>query len=171
MGGYMSIEWLGLAKFAQPVLRGAKSLYDLAAGKPPRIDFEVGDVGAALRIFNPREQTIVVESIEARPAVLGFSFGDTVDELTETIIAQRHPGMSETARAVVPADKSVSASIVTFDPFQSSPANTVITVQVKWRSTTRGLFSRSSTTRKSSVRDIQDLQRAAEARQPRMWVV
>jgi hypothetical protein len=33
------------------------------------------------------------------------------------------------------------------------------------------MFSRSNTTRKSSVRDIRDLQRAAEAKQPRMFLI
>ena len=166
----MPIDWLGMAKFSQPILRGSKSLYDRVVGKALRIDFEIGDVGAALRIHNPREQTVVVESIEARPAVLGFSFGDSVDDMAEAIISQRH-GRSELARAVVPSNESISASIVTFDPFHTSPAETVITVRVNWRSTTRGMFSRSNTTRKSSVRDIRDLRRAAENSQPRITII
>jgi hypothetical protein len=165
----MSVEWLGMAKVAQATIGTVTSLYDRVVGKVPQIDFEVGDVGAALRIYNPREQTIIIEHIEAKPNMLGFSFGDSVRAIAEAVVTRDMP--SDSARAVLASKESVSAAVITFDPFSGSPPDQVVTVRLSWRSSTRKMLHRGKVARKTSVRDIRDLQQAAENRQPRITIV
>ncbi len=169
-GVVMPIEWLGLAKFAQSALIGGKSLYDRAAGKQPHLNFEPGDDGVKLRVLNPRTETIIIEAIEALPPVLGFSAGDRLEDVVRAVVAQRQIP-HEHALAVVPTSAQVAISVITFDPFGTSSPELVIKVRLHWRSATRGMFSKSNITRKISVRDIRDLQRAVEVGQPRITII
>jgi hypothetical protein len=139
-------------------------------GQAPQIDFEVGDIGPELRVRNPRPETIIIESIKATPAILGFSAGHETEDIARAIVAQRQIP-DERALAVLSPSKDAVFSVITFDPFNTSPPLLIIKVRMHWRSAARGMFSASSVTRKLSVRDVRDLQRAAEKRQPRLTIL
>lgn len=162
----MSVEWLGLAKLAQPLW----SFYHRIVGKRPHLNFEPGDDGVKLRVTNPRDQTIIVEDIRATPSILSFSNGQEPDDLARAIIAQQRIP-DEDALGVVEPNTSAVLSVVTFDPFGNSPPELVIKVKLRWRVATRGVFSQSSITRKISIRDVRALQRATEQRAPRITIL
>ena len=164
----MSIEWLGLVRFAQAGLIGAKSLYDHVRGKAPHMNFEPGDDGVKLQIQNPRVETIIIEKIEASPPILGFLAGHELEDVARAIVSQ-HQVPDERALAVVRPSDDVSVGVMTFDPFGTSPPELAIKVRVHWRGATRGIFSKSSVARKISVRDVRDLQLAVDRNQTRIW--
>jgi len=164
----MPIEWLGWARLAQSTLVGTKSIYDRLAGKPLHMNFEPGDDGVKLRINNPRTETVIVERIDVVPPILGFLGGRELEDVVRAVVNQRM-APDEHPLAVVPPGANALVGVMTFDPFgKSSPALT-IKAKLNWRSATRGPFSRSSVTKKITVRDIQDLQHAVDRNQPRIW--
>ena len=156
----MAVEWFGLARFAQS---SVKPLYDFCFGQSPHMNFEAGDDGVKLRIGNPRKETIIVETIEASPSILGFSRGHEIDDLALAIATHRQIPAEEAIAVVSPSTDAV-ISVLTFDPFGTSSRDLIITVRLHWREATRGWFSkkRRSMTRKISARDVRDLQQAAE---------
>jgi hypothetical protein len=165
----MTVEWLGFARLVRPVFVGGRSLYDRVVGKAPHMNFESGDDGVKLRVHNPRGETVIIEEVRSTPSLLGFSNGQEIIDIARAVIAQDIP--HEDALAVVAPEENVLLSLVTFDPFQASPAELVVKVKLRWRGATRGAFSRSVVTRKISVRDIRDLQRATDQRQPQIRIL
>jgi hypothetical protein len=162
----MPFEWLGLARVVQPLW----SLGDRVVGKGPNLNFEPGGDGVQLRVENQRGETIILESIRATPPILSFSNGHEIGDLARAIITQQGNG-DEDALAVIEPGKSVTLTVITFDPFGKSDQGLVITVKLHWRAATRRAFSKRSASRKISVRDIRDLQRAAERNQPRITIL
>jgi hypothetical protein len=160
----MPIEWLGLAKFAQSGLVGAKSVFDQIVGKRPRLNFEPGDNGVRLRVHNPRSETIIIDSIEATPRLLGFPAGHELGDIVRAVVSQQQVP-NEHALAVVPPTEEASLPVMTFDPFGTTAPDLIIKIRLHWRSATRGMFSKSTAIRKISVRDIRDLQWAADRNQ------
>jgi hypothetical protein len=158
----MAVEWLGLARFA---VSSVKSLYDYSFGQSPHMNFEASDYGVKLRIGNPRTETIIVETIDASPSILGFSLSHEIDDLARAIATHRQIPVEE-AMAVVSPKADVVISVLTFDPFGTSSPGLIIRVRLHWRRATRGLFSKRRETKKISVSDIRDLQWAAERRRP-----
>jgi hypothetical protein len=109
----MAVEWLGLARFA---VSSVKSLYDYSFGQSPHMNFEAGDYGVKLRIGNPRTETIIVETIDGSPSILGFSPSHEIDDLARAIATHRQIRVEE-VMAVVSPKADVVISVLTFDPF------------------------------------------------------
>jgi len=166
----MAIEWLGAARLVQPVLLGVKSLHDRIFGKAPHLNFEPGDDGVKLRVHNPRSETIIIEDVQATPSLISFSHGREIDDIARAIVSSQNIP-AEDALAVVAPNEHVSLSLLTFDPFGKSPAGLILKINLRWRSATVRTFSRSTITRKISVRDIRDLQKAVDQRQPRITIL
>jgi hypothetical protein len=77
----MPIEWLGLSKLVPVGTTAAKSIYDRIIGKAPRLNFDADSGGIELQVLNTRQETIIIESIEATPPLLGFSTGEKLAPL------------------------------------------------------------------------------------------
>ena len=146
----MPIDWLVWLRAAGSAAVNAKSIYDRVRGKSPRINFEAGDSGVELRIHNPRDETVIVEKIDAWPTVLGFTAGEELVDVERAVVAQRQIP-AEHALAVLKPQQDASVGVITFDPFNDSAAETIIKVRLDWRSATRGMLSKGSVTRKVSV--------------------
>jgi hypothetical protein len=65
------IEWLSLSKLIPAGSSAVKSLYDRVIGKSPRLNFDTESSGIELHIVNTRDETIIVERVEASPSLLG----------------------------------------------------------------------------------------------------
>jgi hypothetical protein len=63
----LSIEWMSLSKLIPAGSSAAKSIYDRVIGKSPRLNFDTGSDGIELHVFNTRDETIIIERIEAYP--------------------------------------------------------------------------------------------------------
>jgi hypothetical protein len=151
-----------VVKVAQSCLTGGKSLLEKAAGKSPHLNFLPGNDGAIkLRVRNPRQETIIVERIEASPPVLGFMAGQEIADVVRAVVDQQQVPTDE-ALAVVHSEADTSVGVITFDPFDSSSPGMTVKVRLHWRSATRGMFSKRIVTCKITVRDIRDLKQAAE---------
>jgi hypothetical protein len=163
------LEWLGIARILGPakiVFTGIKGGYQRVVGTAPEMNFEPSDTGLALRISNTRSATIIVENVEASPPLLGFSHGDSVEDIARAVIAQRGAPRERPLLVVKPC-QSETVAVMSFDPFGHSEAGQLIKVTMIWRDAERGWFSESRVTRKVAVKDIRDLQQASERRRPR----
>jgi hypothetical protein len=166
----MSIEWLSLSKLIPAGSSAAKSIYDRLIGKSPRLNFDADSGGIELHVFNTRDETIIVERIEASPPLLGFSAGDEMIDIVRAVVAQRGHGVEQPIVILSPGEKA-SIKVIRFDPFEQSDQAQSIKVRVYWRTATRRKFSRSSVACKIRVQDIRDLATAVDRKQPRMFVV
>jgi hypothetical protein len=166
----MPIEWFGLSKLVPAGSSAVKSIYDRVVGKSPRLNFDADSGGIELQVHNTREETIIVESIEATPPLMGFSTGEEIIDLVRAVVAQRGHDVEEPVAILSPGDK-VSIRVITFDPFQDTDGAEIIKVLVRWRSIKRGAFSRSSVSSKIQVRDVRDLKLAIERKTPRIRYV
>jgi hypothetical protein len=166
----MPIEWLGLSKLVPVGTTAAKSIYDRIIGKAPRLNFDADSGGIELQVLNTRQETIIIESIEATPPLLGFSTGEETIDLVRAVVARRGHDVGEPIAILSPNDK-VSIKVITFDPFQNANGAESIKVLVRWRSVKRGAFSRSSVASRINVRDVRDLKLAIERKQPRIRFV
>jgi len=54
---------------------GGLSLCDRIRGKAPVIDFAPGEYGVVLHLANQRNETVIIERIDAAPALLAFAVG------------------------------------------------------------------------------------------------
>jgi hypothetical protein len=164
------IEWLSLSKLIPGGVSASKSIYDRIFGRTPRMNFDADSGGIELHVFNTRDETIIIEGIEANPSLLGFAAGDEAIDIVRAVVAQRGHGYERPLAVVSPGD-SVEIKLITFDPFENSAADVIIKVTMHWRTAERRRFSRSSVVRKISIHDIRDLKTAVESKQPRMFVV
>jgi hypothetical protein len=163
----LPIEWLSFSKLIPAGTSAAKSIYDRIIGKAPRINFDAENGGVELRIFNTRDETIIVERIDAFPPLLGFSAGDELGDVVRAVVAQRGQP-SERPIAILSPGAEKSIKVMTFDPFKTSQDDQSIKVRMYWRTATRKMFSRSSVASTISVRDIRDLKIAVDRKQPRL---
>jgi len=169
--GPMPVEWLSFSKLIPAGWSAVKSIYDRVIGKSPRLNFEPDSGGIELHIFNTRDQTIIIEGIEASPPLLGFSAGgETIDIVRAAVVVQRGHRDQPPIAVVSPGDKA-SVMVITVDPFEIAEQHQTIKVRMYWRTATRKSFSRSSVTSKISVQDIKDLKTAADRKQPRIFSV
>jgi hypothetical protein len=129
----MPIEWLGLSKLVPAGSAAVKSIYDRVVGKAPRLNFDADSGGLELTVLNTREETIIIESIDTAPPLLGFSNGEEIIDLVRAVVAQRGHGVEEPIAILSPNDK-VSIKVITFDPFQDTDGAKSIKVLVRWRS-------------------------------------
>jgi hypothetical protein len=166
----VAIEWLSFSKLIPAGSSVAKSIYDRLIGKSPRLNFDTDSGGVDLHIFNTRAETIIVERIEARPPLLGFSAGEETIDVVRAVVARRGQGVERPVAVLSPGDKA-SIKVITFDPFDTSDQHQTIKVRMYWRTATRQMFSRSSVGSKISVRDIKDLMTVVDRKQPRITFV
>jgi hypothetical protein len=68
-----------------------------------------------------RDETIIVESIEAMPPLLGFSASDELIDVVRAVVAQCGDG-NEEALAVLSPGEDLAIKVITFDPFQKADA-------------------------------------------------
>jgi hypothetical protein len=163
----MSIEWLSLSKLIPAGSSALKSIYDRVVGRAPRINFDAESGGIELHVFNTRDETIIIERIDAFPPLLGFSAGDELGDVVRAVMAQRGQA-SERPIAVLSPGAKAAINLMTFDPFKTSKDDQSIRVRTYWRTAERKLFSRSSVVSKISVRDIKDLKIAVDRKEPRI---
>jgi hypothetical protein len=69
-----------------------------------------------------RDETVIVERIEASPPLLGFSVGDGLVDVVRAVVAQRGRP-AERPLAVLSPGAKAAIGVLTFDPFESSPPN------------------------------------------------
>jgi hypothetical protein len=163
----LSIEWMSLSKLIPAASSAAKSIYDRVIGKSPRLNFDTDSGGIELHVFNTREETIIIERIEASPSLLGFSAGEEMIDFVRAVVAQRGKGVEQPIAVLSPGGKA-SIKVITFDPFEDSDQTSLIKVRMYWRTAKRQIFSRSSVASKITVRDIKDLKTAGDRKQPRI---
>jgi hypothetical protein len=150
---------MSLSKLIPASSSAAKSIYDGVIGKSPRLNFDTGSDGIELHVFNTRDETIIIERIEAYPNILGFSEGRETRDVVRAAVAQiRGP----TGRAEI---RVLKARVEESSPDQ------IIRVTAFWRTARRRAFSRSSVTTKIAVQDIKDLMIEVDRKQPRMFSV
>jgi hypothetical protein len=121
----LSIEWLSFSKLIPAGSAAAKSIYDRTVGKSPRLNFDTDSGGIELHVFNTRDETIIVEYIEATPPLLGFAAGDQTIDVVRAIVAQRGQRTEQPIAVLSPSEKA-KILVITFDPFdESDPRKTI----------------------------------------------
>jgi hypothetical protein len=125
----MPIEWLGLSKLIPAGTSAAKSIYDRVIGKSPRLNFDTDSGGIELHVFNTRDETIIIERIEARPPFLGFSTGGEPIDIVHAVVAPRGHGVEQPIAVLSPGGKA-SIKVITFDPFEDSDQTSLIKVRM-----------------------------------------
>ena len=165
----MTVEWLGLSKLIPAGSSAAKALYDRVIGKSPRLNFDTDSGGIELHVFNTRDETIIIERIQANPNILGFSEGhETIDTVRAAVAQIRGP----IGRPIAVLSPGVKAEIKVLKPrIEDSSPDQIIRVTAFWRTARRRAFSRSSVTIKIAVQDIKDLMIEVDRKQPRMFSV
>jgi hypothetical protein len=163
----LAIELLSLSKLLPAGSSAAKSLYDRIVGKSPRLNFDTDGGGIKLHIFNTRDETIIVERIEASPALLGFSEGRKVMDTVRAATAQVQGPIGRPIAVLSPGGK---AEIKVLKPrTEDSSPDRIIRVTAFWRTARRRIFSRSSVTIKIAIQDIKDLMIEVERKQPQLY--
>jgi hypothetical protein len=101
----MPVEWLSFSQLIPAGSWAAKSIYDRVVGKSPRLNFDTDSGGIELHVFNTRDETIIIESIEASPSLLGFSAGQETIDIVRAIVAQRGHGVEQPIAVLSPGEK------------------------------------------------------------------
>jgi len=156
---WMAWEWL-LSAAARPALEHARSLFTRLSGQEPHLNFQAGFGSVELRVQNQRKETIILEGLTAKPNILGFSAGHSVDDIARAMIDRHFP--EEAALAVVDANEVVELLVIQLDGFKKSPPATKIKVGLRWRTSRRGFRSERVSKIITSVRDIRDLAEFAD---------
>jgi hypothetical protein len=165
----LSIEWMSLSKLIPAASSAAKSIYDRVIGKSPRLNFDTDSGGIELHVFNTREETIIIERIEAYPNILGFSEGHEIKDTVRAAVAQIRGPIGRPIAVLSPSGKAEIK--VLKSRVEDANPNQIIRVTAFWRSARRRAFSRSSVTTKIAVQDIKDLMIEVDRKQPRMFSV
>jgi hypothetical protein len=168
-GALLSIEWMSLSKLIPAGSSAAKSIYDRVIGKSPRLNFDTGSDGIELHVFNTRDETIIIERIEAYPNILGFSEGRETIDVVRAAVAQIRGPIGRPIAVLSPTGKA-EIRVLKARVEESSP-DQIIRVTAFWRTARRRAFSRSSVTTKIAVQDIKDLMIEVDRKQPRMFSV
>lgn len=164
----MISEWLGLSKLLPAAATAAKSIYDRVVGRSPKLNFDTTSGGVELHIFNTRDETIIVERIEATPRMLGFSEGQEIRDVVRAAVHQVRGSTGERPIAVLSPGGKAEIGVLKAQ-IEDLEADQLIRVAAYWRTARRRPFSRSSVSIKISVRDIKDLLVEVERKQPRMF--
>ncbi|WP_038976020.1 hypothetical protein [Bradyrhizobium japonicum] len=158
-------EWLGLSKLLPGAASATKAVYDRVIGKSPRLNFDTTSGGIELHVFNTREETIIVETIQASPPLLAFSEGaalrDTIRAASDQV---RGPNANRAIAVVSPGEKAKIRILRT--KLDDNQLDLLIRVTVSWRTARRRPFSQSSISIRTSVRDIRDLLVEVDRKQP-----
>jgi hypothetical protein len=150
------VDWLALAKPAVSLVTGALSLYDRIREKAPIVDFAPGKYGMVLHLKNERTETVIIERIDAAPALLRFAPGRKVLDLIKTEVRAR-PSEVEGACAILRPNEDIDIEVVTLNALTSRPAKQKIKVILQWRASSRSMFSRRTISKTMMVKDVTDL--------------
>jgi hypothetical protein len=162
----LPIEWVSLSKLLPAGSSAVKSLYDRVIGKSPKLNFDAASGGIELHIFNPRDETIIIERIEASPRLLGFSEGNKLGDVVRAAIDQVNGPTGDRAIAVLSPGAKAEIGILKHRVDDDANLDQLIRVTTYWRTARRRAFSRSSVSMKISVRDIRDLLVQVDRKQP-----
>lgn len=165
----MTLEWLSLSKLIAPASAALKSIYDRVIGKSPRLNFDTSSGGIELHVINTRDETIIVERMEAVPRLLGFSEGLEILDIARAARNQVSGGPSDRPIAVVSPGGKAEIRVLKPKLDDDADLGQVIRVTAYWRTARRRPFSRSSVSVKISVRDVEDLLVEVDRKQPRMF--
>lgn len=158
-------EWLSFSKLIPAGASAAKSIYDRVVGKSPRLSFDTSSGGIELHIFNSRDETIIIERIDALPRILGFSEGSELKDVVRAAIHQVRGSTGERPIAVLSPGGKAQIGILKAQ-IETAHADQLIRVTVYWRTAQRRAFSRSSISIKIGVQDIRDLLVEVDRKQP-----
>jgi hypothetical protein len=151
-----------------PAVTGALSLYERIRGKAPTADFAPGEYGVVLHVENKRDETVIIEDIGAVPALLGFSAGQEVEDITRAVVrVRRGADTDQGAIAVLEPAKAAELQVITFDPFKDTPADQKIKVTLRWRASSRSMFSERTISKTITVKDVIALQDESDKRRLR----
>jgi hypothetical protein len=160
------VEWQwGLIRPVVGLVTGGLSLYDRIRGKAPIVDLAPGEYGVVLRLANQRNETVIIERIDAAPALLAFAVGREVHDLIRAQLRARR-GEVEDAFAILRPNENIDVEVVTLNAFNSRPPEQKIKVTLQWRASSRSMFSRRTSSKTITVRDVTDL--VAESHRRRM---
>jgi hypothetical protein len=160
------VEWhLGLIRPAVSLVTGAMSIYARIRGEAPIVDFAPGEYGTVLRLKNKRNETVIIERIDAAPVLLAFSPSREVRDLIRAQLRAR-PGEIEGALAILRPDENIELEVITINAFSNRPADQKIKVTLQWRVSSRSMFSRRTISKTIAVKDVTDL--VAESHRRRM---
>jgi hypothetical protein len=149
-------EWLPLARPAATLVTVGLSLFDRSRGKAPIVDFAPGEYGVVLHLANERNETVIIERIDAAPALLAFAPGREVRDLIKAQLRAR-PGEVEGALAILRPNENIDIEVVTLNAFTRRPAEQKIKVTLQWRASSRSIFSRRTISKTTTVKDVTDL--------------
>jgi hypothetical protein len=159
----MAFEWLlPWYKPASDALTGAKSLYDTFRRRHPTADFAPSAAGVLLNVKNTRPETIIIEHVGATPDLLAFAPGDEIRDMVEAIV--RRQGPTNDALLALGPDEGIALQVVVVGQFQQERDEKEISVTVRWRTSSRSMFSKSKFTKRTTVGDIRELRRDSDRR-------
>jgi len=150
------VDWFALTKPAVSLVIGALSLYDRFRGRAPIIDFAPGEYGVVLHLVNERNETVIIERIDAASALLAFTPGREVRDLIKAQLRTRR-GEIEGAFAILRPNENIDVEVVTLNAFASRPAAQKIKVTLQWRASSRSMFSRRTISKTITVKGVTDL--------------
>src|SRR5262245_1157813 len=125
-------------------------------GKASTIDFAPGEYGVVLRVKNERTETVIIERIDAAPAVLRFASGRQARDLIKAESRARR-GELEGAFAILRPNESIDVEVVTLNAFGSRRAEQKIKVTLQLRTSSRSMLSRRTISKTITVKDVTDL--------------
>jgi hypothetical protein len=166
----LTIEWIGLSRLIPAGSSALKAIYDRVFGKSPRLNFDTDSGGIELHIFNPRDETIIIERVEASPRLLGFSEGRKIGDTVRAAIDQVSGPTGDRPIAVLSPGGKAEIGILKHR-LDDANLDQLIRVTTYWRTARRRAFSRSSVSMKISIRDVRDLLIEVDRKQPRMFLV
>ncbi|UFW46286.1 MULTISPECIES: hypothetical protein [Bradyrhizobium] len=163
-------KWLGFSKLLPAAASAAMAVYDRVVGKSPRLNFDTTSGGIELHVFNTRDETIIVETIQASPPLLAFSEGEALRDTIRAASGQVNGPDTDRPIAVVSPGQKAEIRILR-TKLEGNQPDQLICVTVSWRTARRRRFSRSSISIQVSVRDIRDLLVEVGRKQPGVMLV
>jgi hypothetical protein len=154
--GVALVDWFALAKPAVSLVSGVMSLYDRNRGKAPTADFAPGKYGVVLRLRNERNETVIIERIDAAPVLFAFAPGREIRDLIKAQLRAK-PREVEGALAILQPAENIDVEVVILNAFNSRPAEQKIKVTLQWRAFSGSMFSRRTISKTITVRDVTDL--------------
>jgi hypothetical protein len=149
-------DWFVFTEPAVSLVSSALSLYDRIRGKVPLINFAPGEYGVVLHLANERNETIIIERIDAAPALLAFAPGREIRDLIKAQLRAK-PGEIGGVFAILLPNANIDVEVVTLNAFTSRTAEQKITVTLQWRASSRSTFSRRTISKIITVKDVTDL--------------
>jgi hypothetical protein len=146
------VDWFPLLR---PVVTSAMSIWAWLTGEAPIVEFAPGEYGAVLRLTNKRDDTIIIERIDAAPVLLAFAPGRKLRDLTKAQLRAR-PDKVVDALAILRPAETIEVEVITLNAFTSRPAEQKIKVTLQWCASSRSTSSRRTTSKTITVKDVTD---------------